>query len=92
VTTSDRAQEKKTIVFRQFIKFVADLNPGHCAEGLNVRKVKQLHDLLVFDRVGMNGLGRYRTVTRKQYITVHSRPDFCGYSCVFVVLSTRVSL
>jgi hypothetical protein len=29
----DRAQEKKTMMFQQFTKFVADLNPGHCSIG-----------------------------------------------------------
>jgi hypothetical protein len=39
----DRAREKKTMAFRQFTKFVADLDLGHCslgAEGLNVRRVE----------------------------------------------------
>jgi hypothetical protein len=35
--------EKKTMAFRQFTKFVADLNPGHCglgAEGSNMRRLE----------------------------------------------------
>ncbi len=39
----DRVQEKMTMVFRQFTKLVADLNPQHCslgAEGLNMRRVE----------------------------------------------------
>jgi hypothetical protein len=39
----DRAREKRMMVFRQFTKFVVDLNPGHCslgAQGSNVYRVE----------------------------------------------------
>jgi hypothetical protein len=39
----DRAGDKKTMAFRQFTKFVADLNPGYCslgAESSNVHRVE----------------------------------------------------
>lgn len=79
--------EKMMMAFRQYNKFVADLDLGCCslgAEGSNIytQSLKSTLCFFIVDQT-RNGLGQYRMVAHDK-----SRVIPASYLCVFAVLST----